>query len=111
MSASSTRCSRRRCAWAWALGAGPGADQVVVDLDSTICEVAGKAKAGAGFGYTKRRGYHPLVATVAATGELVHVRLRKGAANTQRGAKRFVEELVARIRRAGAGGELMMAAL
>ena len=93
---------------AWALGAGPGADQVVVDLDSTICEVAGKAKAGAGFGYTKRRGYHPLVATVAATGELVHVRLRKGAANTQRGAKRFVEELVARIRRAGAGGELIM---
>ena len=93
---------------AWALGAGPGADQVVVDLDSTICEVAGRAKAGAGFGYTKRRGYHPLLATLAATGELLHVRLRKGAANTQRGTKRFVEELVARIRRAGATGELIM---
>ena len=93
---------------AWALGAGPGSDQVVVDLDSTICEVAGKAKAGAGYGYTKRRGYHPLVATLAATGELLHVRLRKGAANTQRGAKRFIEELVARIRRAGATGELIM---
>jgi len=34
--------------------------------------------------------------------------MRKGAANTQRGAVRFVEELVARVRRAGARGELVM---
>jgi hypothetical protein len=93
---------------AWALGAGPGAQQCVVDLDSTICEVCGKAKHGAGYGYTKRLGYHPLLATSAATGELLHVRMRKGAANTQRGTKRFIEELVARLRRAGAGGELIM---
>ena len=87
---------------AWALGAGPGAGRCVVDVDSTIAEVCGKAKAGAGYGYTKRLGYHPLLATLAASGELVHVRMRKGAANTQRGTKRFVEELVARLRRAGA---------
>ncbi len=93
---------------AWALGAGPGAQTCVIDLDSTICEVCGKAKGGAGYGYTKRLGYHPLLATLAATGELLHVRLRKGAANTQRGTKRFVEELVARVRRAGAGGEVIM---
>jgi hypothetical protein len=93
---------------AWALGAGPGDGQVVVDLDSTIAEVAGKAKQGAGYGYTHVLGYHPLVATLAATGELLHVRMRKGAANTGRGAKRFVEELVARIRRAGATGEVIM---
>ena len=35
---------------AWALGAGPGSDQLVIDLDSTICEVCGKAKHGAGDG-------------------------------------------------------------
>ena len=93
---------------AWSLGAGPGAQQCVVDLDSTIAEVCGKAKHGAGFGYTKKLGYHPLLATLAATGELLHVRMRKGAANTQRGTKRFVEELVARLRRAGATGELIM---
>jgi hypothetical protein len=34
--------------------------------------------------------------------------MRKGSANTQRGARRFVEELVARLRRAGAFGELFM---
>jgi hypothetical protein len=92
----------------WSLGGGPGAEQCVVDLDSTIAEVCGKAKHGAGFGYTKKLGYHPLLATLAATGELLHVRMRKGAANTQRGTKRFVEELVARLRRAGATGELIM---
>jgi hypothetical protein len=97
-------CLRR----AWGLGAGPGADQVVIDLDSTICEVCGKAKHGAGYGYTKVLGYHPLIAIRAWTGEVLHVRMRKGAANTQRGAVRFVEELVARVRRAGATGDLIM---
>ena len=93
---------------AWSLGAGPGAERLVVDLDSTICEVCGKTKHGAGYGYTKKLGYHPLLATRAGTGELLHVRMRKGSANTQRGTKRFVEELVARLRRAGATGELVM---
>ena len=86
---------------AWALGAGPGAAPLTMDLDSTICEVHGKAKQGAAYGYTKVLGYHPLVATRADTGEVLHARLRKGS--SQRGAKRFAEELVARVRRAGAG--------
>ena len=49
--------SRDLLARAWAGGAGPapGAD-VTIDLDSTICEVYGLAKQGAGFGYTNVRG-------------------------------------------------------
>lgn len=35
---------------AWAMGAGPGAERLVVDVDSTICEVAGHKKKGASFG-------------------------------------------------------------
>lgn len=93
---------------AWALGAGPGEAPVVIDIDSTICEVAGNAKHGAGYGYTKVLGYHPILATRADTGEVLHARMRKGAANTQRGARRFIDELVARVRRAGATGELTM---
>jgi hypothetical protein len=81
---------------------------MVMDLDSTICAVCGVAKGGAGYGYTHVLGYHPLIATRSDTGEVLHVRLRKGAANTSRGAVRFVEELVARVRRAGAAGELIM---
>jgi Transposase DDE domain group 1 len=93
---------------AWRLGAGPGASRLVLDVDSTICEVAGKLKAGAAYGYTKVLGYHPLLASRADTGEVVHARLRKGSANTARGARRFVEELVARVRRAGATGEIVV---
>ena len=86
---------------AWSTTVGP-VDDLVIDVDSTICEVVGKAKQGAGYGYTRKLGYHPLLATRADTGEIVHARMRKGSANTQRGARRFIDELVARARRAGA---------
>ena len=46
---------------AWAAGAGPDpAKALVIDIDSTICQVYGHAKQGATYGYTKVRGYHPL---------------------------------------------------
>jgi hypothetical protein len=94
----------------WTAGAGPGDRRLVIDLDSFIGEVHGHAKQGAGFGYTHRLGYHPLLATRGDTGEVLHVRLRKGQANTQRGALRFVEELLARVGQAGATGELLIRA-
>ena len=92
---------------AWSLGAGPGNSRLVIDVDSTICEVHGKQKQGAGYGSTHVLGYHPILATRADTGEVLHARMRKGQANTQRGARRFIEELVARVRRASATGELV----
>jgi hypothetical protein len=91
---------------AWAAGAGPGAQAIVVDADSTICEVYGDAKQGAAYGYTKVLGLHPLLATLAGTGEILHARQRSGRANTARGIVRFVQELLGRIRRAGATGRV-----
>ena len=91
---------------AWAAGVGPGGKALVIDIDSTICEVDGKAKHGAGYGYTHHLGYHPMLATRADTGEVLHARMRKGQANTQRGVRRFLDELIARARRAGATGQL-----
>jgi hypothetical protein len=93
---------------AWAAGVGPGDGPLTVDVDSTICEVHGYHKQGACYGYTHRLGYHPLLAARADTGELLHARLRKGSANTARGIARFVDELIARLRRAGASGELTL---
>ncbi|MDQ6949762.1 MAG: IS1380 family transposase [Actinomycetota bacterium] len=93
---------------AWKAGAGPGSDRLVIDIDSTICQVYGRLKIGASYGYSKVLGYHPILATRADTGEVVHARMRKGSANTQRGTKRFVEELIARVRRAGATGEIVV---
>jgi hypothetical protein len=92
---------------AWAMGAGPGLARLVIDVDSTVCEVSGKAKAGASYAYTKVLGYHPILASRADTGEVLHARMRTGSANTARGTRRFVEELIARVRRAGATGEIV----
>ena len=95
---------------AWATGAGPGDERLVVDVDSFVGEVYGYDKQGAGYGYTHKRGYHPIVATRAETGEVLHIRARKGSANTSRGALRFVEELIARVARAGATGPKLLRA-
>ena len=95
---------------AWRAGAGPGDGRLIVDVDSFIGEVHGYKKQGAGFGYTKQRGYHPLMASRSDTGEVLHIRLRKGKANSSRGVQRFVEELIARVGRAGASSEKLLRA-
>ncbi len=91
---------------AWSFGMAPGDDPLVIDIDSTICEVSGYHKQGAAYGYTKKLGYHPILAVRSDTGEVLHSRMRKGSANTQRGTKRFVQELIPRCRRAGANGKI-----
>jgi hypothetical protein len=98
--------TERALAGAWAAGAGPGDGPMTIDADSTIVEVHGHHKQGASYGYTRALGYHPLLATRAGSGEVLHARLRAGRANTARGMPRFVDELIGRVRRAGASGEL-----
>ena len=43
------------------------------------------------------RGYHPLLAVAAGTGDVLMARLREGRANTARGAAHFLRETVARV--------------
>ena len=95
---------------AWKAGAGPGERRLTVDVDSFVGEVHGHRNQGAAFGYTRQSGYHPLVASRAETGELLHIRLRKGSANTARGMLRFCDELIARVERAGARGPKLLRA-
>ena len=95
---------------AWAAGAGPGSRRLVIDVDSFVGEVCGRLKQGAGYGYTHLLGYHPILATRADTREALHIRLRKGSANTQRGIERFTDELIARVTRAGATGVKLLRA-
>jgi hypothetical protein len=103
--------SRHLLARAWAAGAGPGDAPFTIDLDSTICETYGLAKEGAlHHGYTKVRGYHPLLAVAAGTGDVLMARLREGRANTVRGAAHFLRETIGRVRSAGASGQLTMRA-
>jgi hypothetical protein len=95
---------------AWQAGAGPGDRPLFIDIDSTICEVHGDTKQGAAYGYTRQLGLHPLLATRADTGEILHARMREGSAGSGRGAQRFVRETIGRVRRAGASGQLIFRA-
>jgi hypothetical protein len=105
------RVSRELLGRAFAAGAGPGAAPLTIDIDSTVCETYGLAKQGAqGFTYTHVRGYHPLLAVAAGTGDVLHARLRGGSAATVRGAAHFLRETVARVRSAGATGALVVRA-
>ena len=116
------RVSRELLARAWQAGAGPGDAPFTIDLDSTICETYGLDKEGARHhGYTGARGYHPLLAVAAGTGDVLMARLREGRAHTARGAAHFLRETahflretrettVGRVRHAGARGQLTMRA-
>ncbi len=105
------RVGRELTARAYAAGAGPRAAPFTIDLDSTICETYGLQKEGAlQHGYTHVRGYHPLLAVAAGTGDVLMARLREGRAHTGRSAGHFLSETVSRVRDAGATGQLTMRA-
>ena len=105
------RVSRQLLARAWAAGAGPGDSPLTIDLDSTICQTYGLDKEGArDHNYTGARGYHPLLAIAAGTGDVLMSRLREGRANTARGAAHFLRETVGRVRYGGASGQLTVRA-
>ncbi|MGP5733126.1 IS1380 family transposase [Arthrobacter rhombi] len=81
----------------------PGAEEFVfVDVDDTIIEVHGYAKQGSGYGYSGVRGLNAVLA-IASTADTAPVilaqRLRKGAANSARGAKRLVADSLATLGR------------
>ena len=105
------RVSREALALAWAAGAGPGDDPLNIDIDSTLCETYGLAKEGAQrHNYAGQRGYHPLFAVTAGTGDVLMAGLCKGRANTARGAAHFLRETVSRVRYAEATGQLTVRA-
>ena len=105
------RVSRELLTQAWNAGAGPGDGPLTIDQDSTICETYGLGKEGGRrHNYTGQRGYHPLLAVAAGTGDVLMARLRQGRANTAQGAANFLRETVSRVRHAGATGPLTVRA-
>ena len=103
--------SRELLTQAWAAGVGPADGPLTIDLDSTVCETYGLDKEGARrHNYTGQRGYHPLLAVAAGTGDVLMTRLRQGRSNTARGAAHFLRETLSRVRCAGATGQLTVRA-
>jgi hypothetical protein len=104
--------SRRLLTRAAAAGAiDTAGERFVVDIDATLVETYGLAKRGAEAPMrTGRRGYHPILAVAAGTGDVLHARLRRGRTNDASGAPAFVTETFSRIRSAGATGAVVLRA-
>jgi hypothetical protein len=70
---------------------------VTVDVDSLPIEVHGHQPGSEYNGHYHARIYHPLVASLGETGDLLDVRLREGAAHTAEGALDFILPLLDRV--------------
>jgi hypothetical protein len=84
-----------------------------LDMDDTVRATFGYAKQGAGYGYTGVKGLNALLATVSTRSSapvIVATRLRKGSANSARGAARLVADAIRTTRSAGVGGLLVLRA-
>jgi Transposase DDE domain group 1 len=89
----------------------PGATVTYLDVDDTVRATYGYAKQGAGYGYTGVKGLNALLATVSSTSAapvIVASRLRKGSANSARGAARLVTDAIKTSRRCGVDGLLVL---
>jgi Transposase DDE domain group 1 len=90
-----------------------GAAVSYVDVDDTVRATFGYAKQGTGYGYTGVKGLNALLAilsTGAAAPVLVATRLRKGSANSARGAARLVADALVTARRCGVPAVLVLRA-
>ena len=69
---------------------------LTLDVDSLPIEVHGKQPGSAWNGHYRQRMYHPIIAGIAETGDLLDARLRKGSVHTADGALSFILELIDR---------------
>lgn len=90
----------------------PGIGQTaLLDLDSKLTRVFGRAKQGAGYGHAKVRGLNFLAATLSTPGHapvITNTRLRGGNADTRRKATSFALRAVRVARDCGADGTVIV---
>ena len=92
----------------------PAAAEVsFIDVDDTVRSTFGYAKQGAGYGYSGVKGLNALLATASSATSapvIVATRLRKGSANSARGAARLVSDAIKTTRSCGVNGLLVLRA-
>ena len=91
----------------------PAAAVTYVDIDDTIRRTYGYAKQGSGYGYSGVKGLNALLATVSSAGRppvIVATRLRKGSANSARGAARLVADSLKTTKACGVDGTVILRA-
>lgn len=70
-------------------------DRATIDMDGTLVETAGRCKRGMDIAYDGTWGYHPLVLTLAQTGEVLRVVNRPGNRPSHEGAAAEVDRCLA----------------
>lgn len=76
-------------------------DVATIEADGTMVETSGECKAGIGMNYKKQWGYHPLLVTLANTGEPLYVVNRGGSRPSHENAAFYFDLAIAQCRKAG----------
>jgi hypothetical protein len=76
-------------------------DQATIDMDGTLVETTGECKQGMDIAYDGTWGYHPLVLTLANTGEVLRLVNRPGNRPSHDGAAAQVDRALAACFRGG----------
>ncbi len=86
---------------AWAEQPKAFFEQAILDADGTMVETDGECKQGMDISYKGQWGYHPLVVTLANTGEVLRLVNRSGNRPSHEGAAAQLDESIALCRAAG----------
>tara|TARA_B100000949_G_C13913974_1_gene298032 strand:- start:136 stop:453 length:318 start_codon:yes stop_codon:yes gene_type:complete len=76
-------------------------EQATIDIDGHILETTGQCKEGMDMSYNGKWGYHPLIVSLAETGEVLTIKNRSENRPSEEGAAPLIERYIGVCRRAG----------